>query len=142
MKVYFLIWVFAILFILFACNNHKEKPAFIIHDSLNVQNTIDIEAATVKSDDYYDNFQNSLGTLKGCRTAIRQGDITIAFSNDSTFEFNDCNTKLKERELLTGRFELNENALTLFYNDRPKQKFNFERDSHSNDEYRIKNSTG
>lgn len=143
MKITFIGCIFMIIF-LQACNNQKEKPAVnqTSQDSLHEQDKIDLEAASVKSDDYYDNFESSLDTLIGCWAAVREGNITITFSKDSTFEFYDYNSKLKEIELLTGRFELNDNILTLFYNDRPKQKFNFERDSESNNEYRITNSSG
>ncbi len=143
MRKYFLVWIF-MLIALIACNNNEESSAVNQADirSPNSKDTIDINAASVKADEYYDNFEHAFDTLIGCWSAIREGNITISFSKDSTFEFFDYNSKLKENELLTGRFELNDNILILFYNDRPKQRFTFRRDPESKNEYRITNSSG
>ena len=127
-----------------ACNNEEKESIAnqTIGDSLHIQDTINLEVTSVKADEYYNNFEYAFDTLIGCWAAIRDGNITISFSKDSTFEFFDYNSKLKEHEFLTGRFELNNNMLTLSYNDRPKQRFTFKRDSQSNNEYRITNSSG
>jgi len=117
----------------------RKEP---VKDSLPAGDTIDIEAASVKSDDYYDNFENPFDTLIGCWSAIREGNITITFSKDSKFEFYDSNSTLKKVELLTGRMEVKDTILTLFYTDRPKQRFVFKKDPESNNEYRITNSAG
>jgi len=129
---------------LFACND--AKPKAIAHqpakDSLRAEDSIDIEAASVKADDYYDNSESPFDTLIGCWDAIRAGNITITFSKDSTFEFYDYNSTKKEEELLTGKFEVEGSILTLFYNDRPKQRFTFKKDPEANYSYRITNATG
>jgi len=129
-----------------ACNSTSDKVVSkqSTKDSVSIDNTgdsIDIEAASVKSDDYYDNLENSFDTLIGCWAALREGNITITFSKDSSFEFYDYNQKTKEKELLTGRIELKDSILILYYSDRPKQRFAFKKESESN-EYRITNSTG
>ena len=140
----FYLWIFVLANIIQGCNSttdykiSKETPK----DSLLVQDTIDLEAASVKSDDYYDNFENPFDTLIGCWAAIREGNVTITFSKDSTFEFYDYNSTLKKEELLTGKMKLIDTILTLFYNDRPKQRFYFKKDPQSNNEYRITNSSG
>lgn len=144
MKIHFRVCVFILIVTILACNN-EEKGSItnqIIADSLQTNDTINLEAASVKADEYYNNLENPLDTLIGCWAAIRAGNITISFSKDSTFEFFDYNSTLKETELLTGRFELKGSVLILFYNDRPKQKFTFRRDPESNNEYRITNSSG
>jgi hypothetical protein len=126
------------------CNSTNDKVVTekTAKDSLPVGDTIDIEAASVKADEYYDNLENPFDTLIGCWAAIREGNIAITFSKDSTFEFYDYNSTLKEEELLTGRIELKGSILTLFYKDRPKQRFSFKRDPESHNEYRITNSAG
>lgn len=141
---HFPVWVFIIIVTILACNNEEKESIAnqTIGDSLHVQDTINLEAASVKADEYYNNFEYALDTLIGCWAAIHEANITISFSKDSMFEFFDYNFKLKENELLTGRFELNNNMLTLFYHDRPKQRFTFKRDPQSNNEYRITNSSG
>src|SRR6266496_3956970 len=143
MKIYFAVFIFFGTTVFLACNNQDKKLVNQTEkDSLSIKDSIDFEAASTKSDDYYNNFDSPFDTLIGCWAAIRAGNITITFSKDSTFEFYDYNSKSKEEELLTGRFELNDHILTLFYNDRPKQRFNFKRDAQANDEYRITNAGG
>lgn len=144
MKIQFPVCAFIVIVTILACNNGEKGSVTnqTVADSLHVKDTINLEAASVKADEYYNDLQYPLDTLTGCWAAIRAGNITISFSKDSTFEFFDYNSKLKENELLTGRFELDGSTLTLFYNDRPKQRFTFKRDPESNDEYRITNSTG
>lgn len=60
--------------------------------------------------------------------------INIRFKKDSTFVFNDFNTKIMESEVLHGTFELIGNQLILKYNDRPKQTFKFERGKGADDD--------
>jgi len=128
------------------CNSVTDKTTTntkeLAKDSALIDDTIDIEAASVKADEYYDNFENPFDSLIGCWSAIRKGNITITFSSDSTFEFYDYNSTSKTEELLTGRMELKGTILTLFYTDRPKQRFVFKKDPEANNEYRITNSAG
>lgn len=140
----FYLWIFISANIIQGCNSTTDNvvPKETAKDSLPIGDTIDIEPASVKSDDYYDNFEDPFDTLIGCWSAIREGNITITFSKDSTFEFYDYNSRLKEKELLKGKIELDGTVLTLFYSDRPKQRFIFQRDPESNNEYRITNSSG
>ena len=140
---------FIFLLTITACNNQRKEK-----DSVQKERSIEekrdsikkedesYKDAGIKSDDYYDNFESPFDTLIGCWTAIRKGNITITFSKDSTFEFYDYNDKSKEEELLTGRFELSNDVLTLFYDDRPKQRFKFKRDPEANNQYRITNTGG
>ncbi len=60
--------------------------------------------------------------------------INITFKKDSTFVFNDFNTKKMESEVLQGTFELKGNQLILKYNDRPAQTFNFEKGKGADDD--------
>src|SRR5258706_5149644 len=131
--------LFLLLMIFFQdCNDHKEPTSSqAVRHSLLVQDTTEINPASVKSDDYYDNFGSPTDTLIGCWDAIREGNITISFSADSTFEFYDYNSILKKEELLTGRFKLEGTILTLLYSDRPQQKFIFKTDPEANNAYRI-----
>ena len=64
-------------------------------------------------------------------------DINITFSRDSTFIFNDFNTKLLKDEVLRGKFQLKPDKLILIYNDRPQQIFNFKKGSGIDDNYYI-----
>lgn len=68
--------------------------------------------------------------------------VNIRFEKDGRFLFNDFNRSLEKEELLTGRFELVNGTLTLFYDDRPKQQFSFYRGKGADDNYYIKNSSG
>lgn len=108
----------------------------------SIDEKMDVVATSVKAEDYYKNLEDPFDTLIGCWIAIREGNITITFSKDSTFEFYDYNAKLKTEELLKGRFELDGAILTLRYNDRPKQRFAFKRDPRSHNEFRITNTSG
>ena len=140
------------LFFIISCRDHNadklKESKLPVKQELpeakkdSIDEKIDVEAASVKADDYYKNFEDPFDTLIGCWTAIREGNITIIFSKDSTFEFYDYNAKLKTEELLTGKFELDGTVLTLLYNDRPKQKFAFKKDSNSHNEFRITNTSG
>ena len=70
------------------------------------------------------------------------GMINIKFSRDGSFEFNDYNSNLGKEELLTGTFQLENGTLTLFYNDRPKQKFKFYKGAEGDSRFYIKGSNG
>jgi hypothetical protein len=121
---YFYVWIFALVIGLLSCKDKGDKTVVkeasevsSSKDSSFTNDSIDIDAASAKADDYYENFPDTIDSLIGCWAAIREGNITITFSKDSTFEFYDYNSKLKEQELLTGRFELEGTVLTLFYSD-------------------------
>jgi hypothetical protein len=126
------------------CNDGKDHPVIKPSpaDSSNVEDSDRIDPAAVKADDYYDNFDSPFDTLIGCWAAIREGNINITFSKDSTFEFYDYNSTLEKQELLTGKFEIDGTTLTLFYKDRPKQRFTFKRDVDAANAYRITNASG
>jgi hypothetical protein len=130
----------------YACGSNEEikVTTVTISDTLETEDTVDIPLpiSSVKSDDYYDNFENKFDILLGCWAAIREGNLTISFAKDSSFEFFDYNDKLNENEVLTGRFEIEDSTLILLYSDRPKQKFRFKKDPEANNEYRITNSAG
>lgn len=51
--------------------------------------------------------------------------VYIKFSRDGNFEFNDYNSTKGQTEFLYGKYELSGNKLTLFYEDRAKQIFDF-----------------
>lgn len=139
----FCLSIFVLTNLIQGCNNTNDKVVTekSTKGSLRTGDTIDIEATSVKADEYYENLENPFDTLIGCWAAIREGNITITFSKDSTFEFYDYNDKIKEKELLTGRIELKDSILILHYSDRPKQRFAFKKESESS-EYRITNSMG
>jgi len=140
MNKYFYLLLF--VFTVFACHNNSEKNSAGTRDKDSLPVADSIDPASVKADDYYDNFDSPFDTLIGSWTAIKAENITINFSKDSTFEFHDYNHKLKKEELLTGRFEIDRTVLTLIYSDRPKQRFTFKQDPAAKNEYRISNSTG
>jgi hypothetical protein len=96
-----------------------------------------IEGANVKSDDYWDNQETPFLCILGCWAAIRKEDVTISFYTDTSFVFYDYNSKIKEEEELKGKFEVDDSVLTLFYNDRPRQRFIFKKDTNDVPRYYI-----
>ena len=64
--------------------------------------------------------------------------INIKFNRDGKFEFNDYNAILEKDELLKGTYKLENGILTLLYEDRPKQEFEFYKSEHGDDNYYIK----
>ncbi|MBB6005215.1 hypothetical protein [Arcicella rosea] len=64
--------------------------------------------------------------------------INIKFKRDGNFEFNDYKVKLDKEELLKGTYQLENGTLTLFYDDRPKQKFKFYKGKNGDENYYIK----
>ena len=63
--------------------------------------------------------------------------INIRFYRNKQFVFNDYNDVLNKEERLTGTFELSGNILTLYYEDRPKQKFRFHKGPRGDEDYYI-----
>jgi hypothetical protein len=80
-----------------------------------------------------DNYERILGFWFTPHAAM----LNMKFTRDSRFVFNDFNTDLNINEELTGRFELHNTTLTLFYDDRPKQSFTFKRGKDGDDNYYI-----
>jgi hypothetical protein len=123
----------------------KEKISEVKKDSAEKEDEIDIEAASVKADDYYQNdtlSETGQEKIVGCWFVPHSATINIRFSQNGEFEFNDYNDQLEKSELLTGKFRLSDKTLILFYSDRPKQKFSFTRGKGADDNYYIKNSSG
>jgi len=123
----------------------KEKTLNTKDDSIKKENEIDIEAASVKSDDYYKNDTLSKPDqekILGCWFVPHSATVNIKFFQNGEFEFNDYNHRLEKSESLTGQFKLVDKTLTLFYSDRPKQKFSLTKGKGADDNYYIKNSSG
>jgi len=81
---------------------------------------------------------NPIESLVGYWFIPHNAGINISFFSDSTFVFNDYNTKLQKDEILEGTFQLKANQLILIYSDRPKQTFNLFKYASSDDDYYIK----
>lgn len=64
--------------------------------------------------------------------------INIRFFENGNFEFNDYNSYLDKEVLLRGEYTLENGSITLFYNDRPKQKLKFYKGSNGDMNYYIK----
>ena len=98
-----------------------------------------------RGDDYYLDSNLALEKDKpvvGCWFSPHNATINIKFFSYGRFEFNDYNSKTDEHELLTGKFELKDQTLTLMYDDRPGQRFAFISDSGIQEIHYIKNSAG
>jgi hypothetical protein len=80
---------------------------------------------------------STLDLLTGKWFMPHNAGINITFTNDSTFVFNDFNTKLLKEEVLTGKFQLKTDRLILIYNDRPQQIFNFKKGEGIDNNYYI-----
>lgn len=68
----------------------------------------------------------------------KEASITLKFTRDGRFVFNDFNSSKNASELLTGKFTLKNGTLRLMYDDRPKQDFKFYKEE---GEYYIRKGT-
>jgi len=77
------------------------------------------------------------GILTGIWFTPHGAEVNIQFLADSTFVFNDYNSKLQKEEKLTGRCTLTGHKLTLIYTDRPGQIFTFRKGEGADKNYYI-----
>jgi hypothetical protein len=99
------------------------------HDSTNT--TLKVKTGKLS------NVENLIGYWFVPHVAI----INIRFYRNGRFDFKDYNAILDKDENLQGTYQLDKGILTLFYNDRPKQKFKFYRSDKGDDNYYIKNNS-
>ena len=113
-----------VLFIFCQCNTNKgsENKNFA-SSTENVSKTQNIDPK----------FELLIGTW----FVPHDAGINITFDRDTTFVFNDFNTKLLKDEVLRGKFQLKPDKLILIYNDRPQQIFNFKKGKGIDDNYYI-----
>lgn len=125
-------------------NDNQKKPD---KDSIIQTDSIDMQLASAKADEYYFDGDSALWVKKnliGCWFVSHGAVIYMVFKDNGTFEFNDYNDKLKKDEILTGKFDVSaqEDRLTLVYEDRPKQRFSFKQGKYPDSNYYIKNTAG
>jgi hypothetical protein len=125
----------------------KNNRAAFDANSVYQGDSINVEMASVKADEYYFEGDSALWVAKnliGCWFIPHNAIVHILFKKDGTFEFNDYNSKSQKDEILTGRFDINakEDRLTLLYNNRPKQRFSFKPGEYPDDNYYIRNAAG
>ena len=77
--------------------------------------------------------------ILGCWFQPHAAFIQMKFRRNGQFEFNDYNSITDKEEVLKGHYSILGTTLTLFYNDRPKQKFRYYKGSKSDTNYYIKN---
>lgn len=61
--------------------------------------------------------------------------VNMKFDRKGNFIFNDYNTNLEKMEELTGNYEISGTSLTLYYDDRPKQKFRYKQEVKGDHQY-------
>lgn len=142
-------FLFLFISVYYSCGNKatsNEQPEISIKDSTEFTNpdnfTDTLKGANTKSDDYYDNQETPFLNILGCWAAIREGNITITFNPDTSFVFYDYNSTLHDQEELKGKFQIKDEVLILFYDDRPKQKFVFKKDTNDVSKYYIEGASG
>ena len=148
----------ALIALIFGCNNPnldkqreldlkekeldlKEKELLLKQEDNNVlkdNSLVDSPEPELIEANQLSNIENILGNW----FIPHAGMINIKFIRDGSFEFNDYNSNLGKEELLTGTFQLENGTLTLLYNDRPKQKFNFYKGTEGDSRFYIKGSNG
>jgi len=113
-----------IFFLFYQCNADKSSENKNFTNSTeNISKTQDIDPK----------FELLIGTWFIPHIA----DINITFNRDTSFVFNDFNTKLLKEEVLRGKFQLKPDKLILIYSDRPQQIFNFKKGKGTDDNYYI-----
>jgi hypothetical protein len=123
----------------------KDKPTDSQKALIAETDSIDIENASVKADEYYYDGDSAAWVgknLLGCWFEPHNGGVDIKLMDNGQFEFNDYNDGIGKHESLKGKFSLQHEVLILFYDDRPKQKFSFTMGGGSDDNYYIKNAAG
>jgi hypothetical protein len=80
-----------------------------------------------------DHYENLIGNWFTPHAAM----VNMKFMRDKTFTFNDYNADIEDLEELSGHYELEGKTLTLYYNDRPKQRFSFKKGVNGDDNYYI-----
>ena len=108
----------------------KEKEDGLLDDSNKKKTTTD------DKNNELSNVENLIGFWFFPHSAT----INIKFGRDGNFLFNDYNSTFDKDEILTGTYQLDNGTLTLFYDDRPKQKFKFYRGEPGDNNYYIKKS--
>ena len=114
-----------------------------MHEPDDPFETGELPPASVKADEYdFDEFPvtDSTNPVIGCWITPHNAGIKMLFYKSGRFEFHDYNHQSHKPEDLSGSYELKDETLTLFYSDRPKQRFGFLRDSSGM--YYIKNNAG
>lgn len=112
----------------------KDRELKLKEDSTNNILRVDSAISAEKAD--ASNIENLVGFFFTPHAAT----INIRFYRNKTFVLNDYNSTLEKEEQLKGTYDLAGNTLTLYYDDRPKQKFKFYKGEGSDDNYYIKNS--
>ena len=80
-----------------------------------------------------DHYENLIGNWFTPHAAM----VNMKFMRDKTFIFNDYNSTMEDLEELSGHYELDGKTLTLFYSDRPKQRFSFKKGVNGDNNYYI-----
>lgn len=76
--------------------------------------------------------------LIGCWFIPHSASINIKFDRNGRFKFNDYNNNASnETEILRGNWQLNNEQLTLLYDDRPKQTFRIFKGKNNDSNYYI-----
>ena len=130
-----------------SCDSGVTNKTHPVHQFRDVTDSVktELQGADAKADEYFlDTVLASENDkpIIGCWFFPHNAHLKIKFLNDGRFEFKDYNTKISEWELLIGSYELKNETLTLIYDDRPKQRFTFTKDSVVADLYYIKNNSG
>ncbi len=135
------------LFILTSCGSStakkqeeldlKEKEISLREKELQLKEK---EEALVASLNAKNKELSNVDNLIGYWVFPHNATINIEFTPNGRFVFNDYNSTSEKEEILTGTYMLSNGTLTLFYDDRPKQRFKFYHGEPGDDNYYIKKS--
>jgi hypothetical protein len=138
-----------LLTVFFSCNDgNKEKELALKEKELELRERELNNSATkpgVQTDTVPVNVtekkltsSTSIENLIGNWNLANSTTVYIKFSRDGSFEFNDYNATKSQTEFLFGKYELAGNKLTLFYDDRAKQIFDFSMGVNGDKKYYIR----
>lgn len=101
----------------------------------NIKATLNnLQSASISVEDY------KVEELIGCWFVPHSATINIKFERNGRFKFNDYNSQLQVEETLRGSWELSGSSLSLLYDDRPKQNFQFHKGKNGDTNYYIEKS--
>jgi hypothetical protein len=131
-----IVLLLCLAFTLISCGSETSKDNTeqlkqdnqILKEELNAKVKAELTAKAQE-----DHYENIIGNWFVPHAAM----VNIKFTRDKRFVFNDFNSDLMKEEILSGHYELNGKTLTLFYDDRPKQRFAFKKGAKGDDNYYI-----
>lgn len=135
------IYLLAIMLFFLSCKNEssqkekelqlKEKELFLKEKELLLIENVNSKNTTEK------NQVSNIEKVIGNWFIPHNATVNIKFTRDRRFVFNDYNSITEQDEVLTGEFKVENGIITLFYDDRAKQKFRIAKGINGDTNYYI-----